>query len=201
MSFLRIVEDLMTSKKLRAQFNQDPDGFIKEYGLRSQARAVLLTMDWQEIAKKVPPEVRPDVSSFQMQNNEFLPVSEDFFAEDGGLDPQYPSPSPGIFRFRPHAISAAAKTTKSFELVVFGQSFVDAKLELVRKADGAMAPSAHEFRIGTFRCTILRAIFSPIAADGMWKPNDKFEVRVINNPGATGLEKTHVAQPLLMVEA
>ena len=45
MSFARIVSDLMTDKNLRRVFNEDPERFIRSYGINDADRAVLLTMN------------------------------------------------------------------------------------------------------------------------------------------------------------
>jgi len=208
MSFARIVSDLMTDKNLRRVFNEDPERFIRSYGINDADRAVLLTMNLTTIQLLAPNYLQTDLARFKIPEGEFRPISEQFFAEDGGLDPQYPSPAPGIFRYQPHSVSAAvinAKASKSFEVVVFGQSFLDVELHLIRTRDGLEAPQSSFFVVGTFRCTIVRAVFSPVPPDAGFNAGDIFRVRVIGpgpDPGGTPgktVPKNYDALPLLQV--
>jgi hypothetical protein len=205
MALFRLVDDLMRDLSVRKRFNLGPNDVIKEYGLSVRERRLLLTMDPVLIGSNVPPQMQAEVNAYVLPVGDFPPESEDFFAEDGGIDPQYPSPAPGIFRYRtnPLAISAAAinaKASVSFEVVVFGQSLLDTALKLVRVADGHEATIAHFFRIGTFRCSILRAVFSPPAPDATWTAGHQYKVTVVNLPGAApALTKTIEAKPILVV--
>jgi hypothetical protein len=204
-ALFRLVDDMMRDLSVRKRFNLDPNDVIREYGLSVRERRLLLTMDPAVISANVPPQMQQEVNGYQLPVGDFPPESEDFFAEDGGLDPQYPSPAPGIFRYRtnPLAISAAAinaKASVSFEVAVFGQSLLECELKLVRVADGREATITHFFRIGTFRCSILRAVFSPPAPDASWTAGHQYKVTVVNLPAAAAaLKKTFEAKPILVV--
>ena len=104
----------------------------------------------------------------------------------------YPSPTPGVFRIKPRRVSAAAinsKPVKTFEFVVYGQSFVSVKLELERMPPKAVAKAtlSPPDLFGTFRGSILRTLVSPPAGELQFTAGDKFKVIVKNNPG-TALE-------------
>jgi len=185
MGLARIVRDLMRDRHLRKRFNENPNEIMGEYGVSDADRAVLLTMDNNQIAAKMPTHMQVEVQKFKIPDDEFRAVSEDFFVEDGGADPQYPSPAPGVFRFRPQTRSAVVLNAKPvgqrvFELVVFGQSLLDVDLNLVR-ADGAVCSRSNYSVFGTFRCSVLRAVFGPPGADVAWKGGDQYAVTILNN--------------------
>ena len=186
MSLAAIVRDLMRNKSLRARFNVEPDTVIGEYGLDDAARAILLTMNPGVIAPAVPAYMRAEVQAFQVPNGELPACNENFLVEGGGADPQYPTPAPGIFRYRPKTISAAeinAKNVVTFEVVVFGQSFLDAELHLIRQGDNKEAVLTNPFVLGTYRCSIVRAVVSPVQGDnGKFRANDEFTIRIITSP-------------------
>jgi hypothetical protein len=180
-------------------------------------------MDPNEIAPKVPAEMRDEVNAFQIPGDEMLPATDDFMSEGGGLDPQYPSPAPGIFRYRINPAFLYGKDTSTnpptilrgfsadlvnataagaIELTVFGQSFVDKdytqlKLVRVKPNDGAEAVPTNYYIFGTFRNSILRAVFNAPGGVG-WTAGHQYEVTVVNLPGMP-FAKTMKAKPLLTV--
>ncbi len=222
MALFKLIDDLMRDRPLRRRFGVEPREVMSEYGLSKRERRILLTMDPGEIAAKVPAEMRDEVNAFQLPPGEFPPASDDFLSEGGGLDPQYPSPAPGIFRYRinPPFLYAKDTTTTpptilrgfsadlvnttasgSIELTVFGQSFVDTeysqlKLVRVKPNDGAEAAITHFHIMGTFRNSILRAVFN--APSGTWTAGQQYEVTVVNLQN-TPLAKPIKAKPLLTV--
>jgi hypothetical protein len=180
---LNIVADLMRQPELRQRLNRNPMAVIKEYGLDTAPQnqlAAFLTMNPVEIGRKL----QALMGQAEMEPGDFPPPSEDFFQKDGGIDPAYPSPRPGIFRIRPRRISVAEITNNAFEFVVYGQSFVNTKLTLKRTSDGAEANLTHEHLIGTFRGSVLRAVVRPPGGMGSFSAGEKYRVVVMNNPGA-----------------
>lgn len=164
MPLIRLIDDLIRDKQLRRRFVTDPNEVMDEYALKRREKRILLMMDPDEVARFVPAEMRQEIRRFQIPLDEFRAPSDDFMVEGGGTEPQYPSPKPGIFRYRINpAFSylpvqvpdpgnpgqmiwvvhrglslaiANALSAKAIELTVFGQSFhrEHCKLELRRAA-------------------------------------------------------------------
>jgi hypothetical protein len=206
MSLSKIVEELIKDPALRKRFAADPVEVMQEFRLTPRQRGILLSMDPTEVAKSVSKELADELAGFQIPGGEFRPESADFLAEAGGADPQYPSPKPGIFRYRvnpPFVYDTAnsrrgvsASQLKSIsqnliELTVFGQSYHEAELKLQTKAapvKSAVLQTNTFFKLGTFRNTILRAVFGPPGSANDptkdWVVGDEFQVIVVN----TGLK-------------
>jgi hypothetical protein len=189
---MNLLADLMRKPELRERFNRDLMGVVAEYGVDTAPAGqleALLTMDAPTIAAKLQ-------SLFQqaaMRPGEFPPPGPDFFSEDGGIDPMYPSPRPGVFRVRPRQVSAAvvnAKPVHAFEFVVYGQSFVNVELKLkrVHPVVGAYARLSVPHLFGTFRGSMLRTIVSPPQGEPNFTAGNKYQVIVLNQPG-TGSEE------------
>jgi hypothetical protein len=185
-----IINDLIREPEVRQRFNRDPKKVIREYKLDVAANAdqleALLSMDKTTIGDKLSDLFR---NQYQMIPGEFPPPNENFLAEDGGIDPMYPSPKPGTFRVRPWRVSATevnAKPVKAFELVVYGQSFVQVDLRLRRISDSQVAKLSFAIPpFGTFRGSILRAVVSPPQGEAQFNANDNYHVVVLNLPGTT----------------
>ena len=210
---LYLVADLMRDPELRQRFNQNPGRVMNDarYGLDASQQDALMTMDKGIIGQAL----YTLFNLYDFPAGEFQPLSEDFFAEDGGIDPAYPDPKPGIFRFRPLAVSAAAvNTDKKFEIAVFGQSFHKKSQLALRRTN---TPGAAEFSfhhvIGTFRCSTVRAVVTPArvpgapSPEGKFNPGDTFDVVVVNPephsafkpPGfGGGLQEFKAAKPLVI---
>lgn len=236
MPLLSIVEDLLRDPELRQRFVAKPIKVMKEYGLKPREREILLTMDETKIKPKVPASMHDEIDDFSFDEDEFLPANGDFTVEGGGLEPNYPSPKPGIFRYRINypfsyvraqepdpanpgqpiwvvrrGFSAALvntdATSKPIEVTVFGQSFTDVDLQLIRKrvngTDDVRAQISHFCMMGTFRNSMVRAVFMPPVGNsgGSWIAGERYQVRIINQKGADDatLKQTENASPLLVV--
>jgi hypothetical protein len=184
---LKIVSALLHDAEVRRRFNHDPMSVIKEFGLDAapeEQLEALLTMNPNTIAAKLQDVVKKG----ELRKGEFPPPTEDFIAEDG--QPEYPTPQPAVFRFRPREVSAMAVNSKSvhaFELVVYGKSFVDVELSLERvkpvKNPSDYAKLSIPTPLGTFRASVLRTVVSPPASEAVFKSGDEYRVRVVNQAG------------------
>lgn len=202
-----LVADLIRDKSLRRRFVDDPETVMDEYRLFKRERRILRTMQKAKVKQAVPPEMHDDIDDFDVPPGEFPPLNEDFLVEGGG-ESQYPSPKPAIFRYRinpPFAYSAGgargisagvvnSTSSKAIELTVFGQSISDPQLKLTRTAPNpGDAQPTHPYQLGTFRNSIVRAVFTaPVGnATGNWVIGEKYRVTVINLHGDSAL-----AEPL-----
>jgi hypothetical protein len=175
-------------------------------------------MDPSVVAPEVAPELGRMLARYQIPGGEFPPASDDFLAEGGGVNPQYPSPAPGIFRYRTNppfayvkrgpndvirALSADMLNNKqpsSIEVTVFGQSYLNAQLKLVRVTDGRDAFRSDHHVLGTFRNSILRAVFIPPGGGGtLWANGEEYQVTVVNL-GGTRPADTKVANSKLVIQ-
>lgn len=194
---LSLVAELTTKRELRDRFNREPMAVLKEFGLDQAGddqMAVFLTMNVNKIADKL----KQLVGQLEVRPGEFLPTSEDFFTEDGGTVPQYPSPKPGVFRFRPRKVKGGKG---KFEFVVYGQSLVNVKLELKRQSDAATANLDQVHLFGTFRGSVLRTLATPPGAEVTFTAGDKYQVIVTNLPGtALAMDVGPGANRLLEIE-
>ena len=211
MALYRLVDDLMRDAELRQRFSSNPKKVMREYNLNKREKRILLTMDPQVVKNHAPAEMKDVIDSFEWPQNEFPPQNDDFLAEGGGVDPQYPSPMPGIFRYRTTPLYSPIKrevqpptvpptfevvrgvskaildTLGALEVTVWGQSLLDVKLKLVRVKpnDGreALFNDSHHVVMGTFRNSIVRNVFSAPDQAG-WNVGDEYEIQVINNPAS-----------------
>ena len=163
---LRIVHDLMVNPQLRQRFNQNPNAVIKEYdldGADEQQLETFLTMNPVDIGTKLEALVH----NLRLKPGEFPAPSEDFFQEDGGGEPFYPDPKPGVFRIRPRRVRLA-KAQQPFEFVVFGQSLIEGRcdLELLRVTPANPANVRLDLSqpvvIGTLRGSKMRTVVSEL---------------------------------------
>lgn len=236
MSLFKIVDDLMRDATIRKRFVADPRALIAEYNLSNRERRILLTMNKRLVKDYVPQQMHDEVRDFIFSPGEFLPSGDEFLSEFGGLDPQYPTPEPGIFRYRINppfkyevgppvpptnppttvvhrGFSLAVVNTsdsKAIELTVFGQSFVDAELQLVRTRDSAQALVTNPMIMGTLRNSIVRGVIyapgSAVPGGALpWTLGDLYQVTIVNNPSLppppppNPLRTVHTALPLLEV--
>lgn len=174
MALLGLVSDLYRNANLRQEFNTDPEAVIKRYELTPAETKTLYTMDVQKVGDAVRQEII-DVD-FDFLKKEFPRTGEMFLPELDESAPEYPAPTPEIFRFRPKkAVAADGK----FELNVFGQSFSrDAQIKLKPKT--GMGPNlvvkGHRV-FGTFRCSHARGVVTPGATG-------TYTVQIQNSPTA-----------------
>ncbi len=213
-----LVADLIRDKSLRRRFVDDPETVMDEYRLFKKERRVLRTMDKGKLKGSLPAEMHDDIDDFNVPPGEFPPASDDFLIEGGGADAQYPSPEPALFRYRINPAFAYGAggvrgfslsivngtASKAIEVTVFGQSLSDVNLKLIRTLGGAGdAQPTHFFQLGTFRNSIVRAVFSPPpgAPGGNWVLNDEYAVTVINLHRNAALAKTLTAAPVIKVLA
>jgi hypothetical protein len=173
----RIVADLMSERDLRQDFNRRPLAVMRDYNLNAQERRVLYTMDPPTIANHVASPLDTQVQSFQIPQDEFRPEDENCLPYAHVGQPQYPAPTPAVFRVTPRVIESADKMNGLFELVVHGQSFSRNPNALIRLVDtnGTATDGQAPFVFGTMRCSRIRCVFGVAAGT--------YEVRVFNSPG------------------
>lgn len=192
---LHLVSDLVRSKELQVRFVGDPVSMLEEYEVLEPDRSTFLTMDIAKITKRITEQLTNYHPSI-------FPEDPDFLAEDGGVDPKYPTPRPGFFRIKPAQIDAAAVNAKpsgSFELLIYGQSFHDAQILIERTSDSKTPALAFEVALGTYRCSLLRAVVGPVAGEQGFKVGDQFKISVVNQKNSTTQKETFVYPANLIV--
>jgi hypothetical protein len=191
---LKIVAAMLHDPEVRRRFNERPARVMDEYALTAAEKEALLTMKLPKILAQVQnefPAFEAEITAATVTPGEFPPPREDFFVEDGGADPMYPSPRPGVHRFKPRRPSANVlnnKVVKAFELVVFGQSLLAVNLTLKRISDGKEARLGILHRFGTYRASILRVVVSPPVNEATFTANDQYHVIVTNQPNTASAE-------------
>lgn len=185
MALLELVRELLTSAKLRKEFNADPSGVIDRAGLSDDQKAAFYSMDLEIVGEAVKQEIM-DVDVDTLLEGEFPITSDMFLPEDDESDAEYPDITPMAFRWFPKT----AKISKpKHEINIYGQSFSrDAKLVLTPKTGSGPDLTVKGNRVfGTYRCSQLRAVVRSPSAKGIYKmkiqngsklphPPDPFEI-------------------------
>ena len=147
---LKIVEQLVHSRGLRAQFNQDPEAFMDRFSLSANARTALYTMNPGDIGKAIGDELW----GFSFDPNEFPKCAYGHPLQEADL--LYPSPKPETFAVVPERVAASDR----LEISVWGQSFPN-------DAEVHFDPPLTQYgqrRAGTYRCCeIIVTLRSPAA--------------------------------------